>query len=82
MHAHMYLGSLQCPFYCALPLGRIFTEPEGLCCNKIHKIFFIPVISPAQHSQSKLPDTNLHSHPSKMSSPFTAPKSTMAMTWY
>lgn len=81
MHAHMHTWDFWSA-YSTLPLSKIFTGPEELGCNKIHKIFSIPVISPVQHSQAELPDTNLHSHPSKMSFPFVAPKSTMAMTWY
>lgn len=38
VHAHLHtLGLLEHPFHCALSLGRMFTGPEGLCCNKIHK---------------------------------------------
>lgn len=38
MHTHMHtLGFLKCPFLWALPLGRMFTCPEGLHCNKSHK---------------------------------------------
>lgn len=81
MHTHMHTWDFWSA-YSTLPLSNTFTGPEEVCCNKIHKIFFVPVISPVQHSQPELPDINLHSHPSKMSFPFAAPKSTMAMTWY
>lgn len=45
MHAPVHtLGFLEYPFCCALHLGRTSTGLEGLCCNKIHRIFFIPAI--------------------------------------